>query len=191
MQASAQGPCAWRICAVSKDRAGSKSSELQTSLHEWITKEKLTMAVKAIPDGYHSVTPYLVVEGAEQLIDFLKNTFDGQEAVRMPMAGGTIGHAEIRIGDSVVMLADATSEHPAGQANIMVYVSNADAAYQRALKAGAASLQEPTNQFYGDRSARVRDPLGNQWTIATHVEDVSPDEMTKRLRAMEQAGGHN
>jgi uncharacterized glyoxalase superfamily protein PhnB len=154
-------------------------------------KEKLTMAVKAIPDGYRSVTPYLVVEGAEQLIDFLKNTFDGQEAVRMPMAGGTIGHAEIRIGDSVVMLADATSEHPAGQANIMVYVSNADAAYQRALKAGAASLQEPTNQFYGDRSARVRDPLGNLWTIATHIEDVSPDEMAKRLRAMEQAAGHN
>ena len=108
----------------------------------------------------------------------------------MPMPGGTIGHAEIRIGDSVVMLADATGEHPAGQGNIMVYVSNADAAYQRALKAGATSLQEPTNQFYGDRSAQVRDPLGNQWTIATHVEDVSPDEMAKRLRVLEQSGGH-
>jgi PhnB protein len=153
-------------------------------------KERLTMTVKAIPDGYHSVTPYLVVDGAEKLIDFLKITFEGQEAVRMPMPGGTIGHAEIRIGDSVVMLADATGEHPAGQGNIMVYVSNADAAYQRALKAGATSLQEPTNQFYGDRSARVRDPLGNQWTIATHVEDVSPDEMAKRLRALEQSGGH-
>jgi PhnB protein len=148
------------------------------------------MAVKAIPDGYHSVTPYLVVDGAEKLIDFLKITFEGQEAVRMPMPGGTIGHAEIRIGDSVVMLADATGEHPAGQGNIMVYVGNADAAYQRALKAGATSLQEPTNQFYGDRSAQVRDPLGNQWTIATHVEDVSPDEMAKRLRALEQSGGH-
>ena len=149
------------------------------------------MAVKAIPDGYHSVIPYLVVDGASRLVDFLKNTFEGQEAFRMPMPGGTIGHAEVRVGDSVIMLADATDEHRATQANIMVYVSDVDAAYQRALKAGAASLQEPTNQFYGDRSARMRDPFGNLWTIATHIEDVSPAEMEERLRALAQAGGHN
>lgn len=145
------------------------------------------MAVKPIPDGYHNVTPYLVAEGAARLIDFMKDTFDGKEAVRMPTQAGTIGHAEIRIGDSVVMLADAVGEFPATPANLMVYVTDADAVYRRALKAGAASLQEPTDQFYGDRSARVRDPLGNQWTIATHVEDVSPDELQKRFRALEAA----
>ena len=146
------------------------------------------MAVKAIPDGYHSVTPYLVVEGATKLIDFLKNTFEAREELRIPMPGGTIGHAELRIGDSVMMMADATAEHQAAPSNIMVYVTDTDGVYQRALKAGASSLQEPTNQFYGDRSARVRDPLGNLWTIATHVEDVPPDELAKRLRALQESG---
>ncbi len=139
------------------------------------------MAVKPIPDGYHSVTPYLIAQGAEKLIDFMRQAFAANERARIEGPGGTIGHAEVEIGDSVVMLADAGEQFPATTAMLHVYVEDCDATYSKALEAGATSSQEPSDQFYGDRSATVRDPFGNSWSIATHIEDVPPDEMAKRV----------
>ncbi|MDQ3894827.1 MAG: VOC family protein [Actinomycetota bacterium] len=138
------------------------------------------MAVKPIPDGYHTVTPYLIVGRAAELIDFTKRAFGAEEMFRMPGPGGAIMHAEIRIGDSVVMLSDASTENPSTSTMIHLYVEDVDAVYQRALEAGASSLREPENQFYGDRSAGVKDAFGNQWWLATHVEDVSPEELQRR-----------
>lgn len=139
------------------------------------------MAVKPVPDGYHSITPYLVVSGAAWVIDFAQEAFGAQEIMRLPGPNNTIGHAEIKIGDSVVMLADATTAHPARPANLMLYVPDVDEVYRRALKAGGKSEREPADQFYGDRSASVIDLAGNHWTIATHVEDVTPDELQRRM----------
>jgi PhnB protein len=140
------------------------------------------MAVKAIPDGYHSVTPTLVVKGAAKLIDFMKEAFGAQEAFRMPAPNGEIMHAEVRIGDSVVMLNDAMSQPP-NISSLFLYVPDVDGLYKRALKAGATSLSEPTDMFWGDRMAQVKDMFGNQWSVATHVEDVPPQEMEKRAAA--------
>jgi PhnB protein len=149
------------------------------------------MAVKAKPDGYHAITPYLVVDGAARLIDFMQEVFDAEEVERFAAPGNRIGHAEMRIGDSVVMLGDAHGEHKPLQAMLYVYVDDADATYQRALAAGAASVQPPVDQFYGDRSGGVRDPFGNLWWIATHIEDVPPAELKRRAQAaMEKAGGN-
>jgi PhnB protein len=148
------------------------------------------MAVRSRPDGYHTVTPYLVVDGAAKVIDFLKQVFNAQEIMRFAAPGGRIGHTELRIGDSVVMLADAHDGHAPMQAMLHVYVDDADAAYRRALGAGATSVQEPTNQFYGDRSGGVKDPCGNLWWIATHIEDVPREELSRRAEAaMQKAGG--
>ena len=148
------------------------------------------MAVKPKPDGHRAVTPYLVVAGAAKVIDFLKRTFDAQEIMRLDAPEGRIGHAELRIDDSLVMLGDAHGEHQPMQAMLHVYVADADATYRRALAAGGISVQEPTDQFYGDRSGGVRDPCGNLWWIATHIEDVPPDELRRRAEAaMRQAGG--
>jgi PhnB protein len=148
-----------------------------------MSKEETTMAVKPIPDGYHTVTPYLTVRGAAKLIDLLKQTFGAVETERIAGPDGTIGHAEVRIGDSVVMLADATPEFTPMPAMIHVYVNDVDAVYKRALQAGTISLREPTDQFYGDRSAGVKDFCGNHWWIATHKEDVPPEELKKRAEA--------
>lgn len=138
-------------------------------------------SVKPVPDGYHTVTPYIIVQGAGQLIDFIKKAFDGNEAELISMPDGTIGHAEIRLGDSVIMVSDARGEDykpmPTG---IYLYVEDCDATYERALQAGATSLMKPMDRFYGDRSAGVKDQFGNQWWIATHTEDLSPQEYAKR-----------
>ena len=141
------------------------------------------MAVKPIPDGYHTVTPYLIVPDAAKLIDFLKQAFDAQESVRMARPDGRIVHAELRLGDSVVMMSDAGEESQVRSCMIHLYVPDVDAAYQRALEAGATSVRGPENQFYGDRSGGVKDPFGNDWAIATHVEDVPMEEMKKRMEA--------
>lgn len=142
------------------------------------------MAVQPIPAGYHSFTPYYVVEGASDFIEFLKAAFGATEAFRMPMPNGRLGHAEVKIGDSVVMLADGNPpEHPARQMNGMLYVSDCDATFQRAVAAGAKAVRPPENQFYGDRMSGVVDRWGNHWSIATHVEDVSPEEMEQRMKA--------
>jgi PhnB protein len=143
------------------------------------------VAVKPIPDEYHSVQPYLLVEGAQGLIEFIRSTFETEEPMTMPQPDGRIGHAEIRIGDSVVMLADAsTAEGVSGPmpATVVAYVEDADKTYQRALESGATSLREPQDQFYGDRSAGVVDSFGNHWWIHTHIEDVPPEEMARRIQ---------
>jgi PhnB protein len=144
------------------------------------------MAVKAIPEGFHTVTPYLVVEGVPKLIDFLKQAFDAQEIMRMPRPDGVIMHAEVRIGDSSVMMGEAMGEHQPRPSCLYLYVENADATYKRALQAGATSTMEPADQFYGDRHGGVIDPVGNQWWIATHIEDVPPDELARRAQAYMQ-----
>jgi PhnB protein len=144
------------------------------------------VAVNPVPEGYRTVNPYLVVKGATKVIDFMKAAFGAKELVRMPGPNGTIGHAEIKIGDSMVMIADANAQHPPTNTFLYLYVPDVDATYKSALRAGAKSTQEPTTQFYGDRNANVEDPAGNRWGIATHVEDVSPEEMKKRMAAMKQ-----
>lgn len=143
----------------------------------------MAKAAKPIPDGYHSVTPFLVVAGIPKLLDFLKNVFGATERERMTAPDGTIRHAEVIIGDSLVMMGEATSQWKAMPSTIYVYVPDTDATYQRALQAGARSLREPRDEFYGDRSGGVEDPCGNQWWIATHVEDVAPEEMQRRAQA--------
>lgn len=145
------------------------------------------MAVKPIPDGYHTVTPYLVVEGAARMIDFMKAAFGAEEVFRMNGKDeGTVAHAEVRIGDSMIMIGEAGGEHKARPSMICLYVEDVDATYQRAVAAGATSLSEPANQFYGDRSGGVTDASGMQWWISTHVEDVTPEELATRAAAHEQ-----
>lgn len=138
-------------------------------------------SVKPIPEDYHVVTPYLVVEGAEKLINFMKQAFGAKETERMSMPDGSIGHAEVRIGDSVIMLGDARGDTwKAMPSSIYLYVTDCDAVYKQALEAGATSLMEPKDQFYGDRSGGVKDPVGNHWFIATHKEELTKDELDKR-----------
>jgi PhnB protein len=138
--------------------------------------------VKPIPDGYHTVTPYILVQGADKLIDFVKKAFDAKETERYSMPNGTIGHAEVRLGDSVIMVSDAQGEdYKPMAAGIHLYVEDCDAVYKRALEGGATSIMEPADQFYGDRSAGVKDQFGNRWWIAMHKEDLSKDEIAKRM----------
>lgn len=145
---------------------------------------------KPIPDGFHTVTPYLIVEGAERTIKFLQQAFGAElasEATKRP--DGTIMHATLRIGDSMVMLADASEHAKASPVMIYLYVPNVDAAYQLALKAGGTSIMEPSDQFYGDRSGGVKDHAGNSWFIGTHIEDVKPAELKKRAADMHKKHG--
>jgi uncharacterized glyoxalase superfamily protein PhnB len=135
---------------------------------------------KSIPEGYHTVTPHLIVQGAPKLLDFLKQAFDAKEKYSLTGPDGAIMHAEVKIGDSMVMIGEAMGEWKAMPASIALYTDNADALYKRALEAGATSIREPADQFYGDRSGGVKDPAGNHWWIATHIEDVPPDELKKR-----------
>ncbi|MDD2769910.1 MAG: VOC family protein [Methylococcus sp.] len=138
---------------------------------------------KAIPDGYHSVIPYLTIQGAAELIQFMKKAFDAKEWECILRPDGTVGHAEMRIGDSVVMLSEARGSWQPMPGTIYLYVPDSDAAYQRALDAGAASISPPADQFYGDRHGGVRDTSGNIWWIATHIEDVPADELKRRAEA--------
>jgi PhnB protein len=141
------------------------------------------MAVKPIPDGYHSITPYLIVSSATRMIEFLKAAFDAREIHRTLRPDGGVMHAEVRVGDSPLMLSEAWGEHKAMPACFYLYVPDADAAYQQALKAGATSIMAPMDQFYGDRHGGVLDPVGNQWWVATHIEDVSSEELQRRSDA--------
>ncbi len=141
------------------------------------------MTAKPMPEGYHSVTPYMVIQGANKLIGFMKKTFDAKETERLTRPDGTVSHAEVRIGDSVVMMGEPTEPTDLHPAYLYVYVEDTDATYQRALEAGAVSLMEPTDQFYGDRNAGVKDASGNVWWIATHIEDVSPEDLKERAEA--------
>ena len=132
------------------------------------------MTAKPIPDGYHTVTPYLIVTGAGAFIEFMKQAFGGTERMRSPGPSGAIMHAEVQLGDSVIMLADASDEARVRSAMIHLYVTDVDADYRRALEAGGESIREPTDQTYGDRSAAVKDRWGNEWWLATHIKDVAP-----------------
>lgn len=142
------------------------------------------------PQGYHSVTSYLIVDDAARALDFYRAAFGAEEVYRLPM-GDKIGHAEIRIGDTVVMLSDewpdmnALSPNSRGgaTASFMIYVEDADAAFARALKAGARENRPVTQEFWGDRIGTVMDPFGHKWSLSTHVEDVSPEEMQRRMEA--------
>jgi PhnB protein len=150
------------------------------------------MAVAPIPAGYHSVTPYLVIDGAAKAIDFYKKAFNAEELFRMPMPDGKVAHAEIKIGDSPIMMADEQEEykgphsHGGTPVSLMIYVKDVDRVFKQAIAAGGKEQRPVVDQFYGDRSGTLVDPFGHVWTVATHVEDVSPEEMDKRMAKMMQ-----
>ncbi len=141
------------------------------------------MPVKPIPDGYHTITPYLVVADARALINFAQQVLAAEQIGCLSGPDGAVMHAEIRIGDSRLMIGQTRGDRKPFPAMLYLYVPDADALYQRAIAAGAVSIMEPTNQFYGDRSSGVMDPFGNQWWFATHVEDVSEQEIHRRAMA--------
>ncbi len=148
--------------------------------------------VKPIPDGYHSVTPYLIVAGGSDAIAFYKKAFGATELFRMAQPDGRVGHAEIRIGDSVIMLSDEAPQMNAkgplayggSPISILLYVNDVDATIEQAVTAGATLQRPPTDQFYGDRTGSVVDPFGHVWHVATHKEDVSPEELQRRAAAL-------
>jgi len=152
--------------------------------------------VKPVPDGYHTLTPYLVMKGAARAIEFYKNVFGAIVTVHMPGPGGQVMHAELKIGDSILMLADenpqtgvlAPQSPSASGCGINVYLPDVDAVVQKAVEAGGKIVRPLKNQFYGDRSAMLIDPFGHIWSVATHIEDVSPEEMRKRMAAAQTAG---
>lgn len=147
------------------------------------------MAVKAIPDGYYSLTPYLVVKGAAKAIEFYTTAFGATEHMRMPGPGGRIMHAEIKIGDSILMLADENPEQGhlspttigGSGSSIMFYTADVDATFSKAVAAGAKAMRPPMDMFWGDRMGNLTDPFGHTWSIATHKEDVSPEELGRRM----------
>jgi PhnB protein len=149
------------------------------------------MATKPIPEGYHTLTPYLAVDNAAEAIEYYKKAFGAKERLRMETPDGGIGHAELDIGDSLVMLSDpfpqATTRPPkelgGTSASVFMYVEDVDAVVKRAVDAGATVTMEVADQFWGDRFGTVSDPFGHLWSIATHVEDVSPEEMAERAKA--------
>lgn len=140
-----------------------------------------------VPKGFHTINAYLIVSDAAQLIEFAKTVFDAQETLRMPSPDGGIAHAELRIGDSVLETSDATEKWKATPGSLHIYVPDIDATYRRALSAGAESLMEPMDQFYGERSASVRDPLGNLWHIATKTEEITVEEMKRRAAELHKS----
>lgn len=150
------------------------------------------MPVKPIPEGYHTVTPYLVVENVANLMAFLANAFGATVKDRIAGPDRAVMHAAMRIGDSMVMMGCAGRQHPAREATLSLYVADADTTYAKAIAAGGVSLGEPEVKFYGDRVGGVRDPAGNSWWVATHVEDVPAEDLAARARAAmasEASGG--
>lgn len=145
------------------------------------------MPVKAIPEGYRTVTPYLIVNDADRLLQFLKAAFNAQVVEDHRGPDGKVMHADVMIGDSHVMMGQAGGRWPTKTGSILLYVPDVDATYQAALRAGGKSVQEVTNQFYGDRSGGVEDPTGVTWWISTHVEDVSKEELERRMKSHQPA----
>ena len=156
------------------------------------------MAVKPIPDGYHTATPYLIVRDAARAIEFYTRAFGATELMRLPTPSGKMGHAEIKIGDSPIMLADEYPEmgyrgpQSLGGAavSIMLYVEDVDTLFSRAIAAGAKAIRPVADQFYGDRSGTLEDPFGHVWTLATHKEDVAPEEIHRRFEVFSKQQGH-
>lgn len=150
------------------------------------------MAVKPVPEGYRTVTPYLIIKGAARAIDFYKQAFGATEIMRFPGPNNTIAHAEIKIGDSVVMLADGAGANEFRDplalggtgVGLMIYVPEVDKVFKNAVSLGAKQSRQVVDQFYGDRSGTLVDPFGHVWTVATHVEDVSQEEMQRRMAAL-------
>ncbi len=148
--------------------------------------------VKPIPEGYPVLMPYLSIDGADKAIEFYTNVLGAKEVVRMDAPGGKIGHAELKLGDSIIMLADENPEFGnqspktvgGTPVTLVVYVEDVDAVFQKALDAGATVLNKVEDQFYGDRTGQFEDPFGHRWNIGTHIEDVSPEEMEKRMAEM-------
>jgi PhnB protein len=148
------------------------------------------MAVRPIPEGFHSVTPYLIIDGAAEAIRFYEQAFGATEVMRLPM-GDKIGHAEIRIGDSIVMLSDEWPDfgklgpkaRGGATSSLMIYTEDVDAAFERAISAGATAERPPEDQFWGDRMGSLVDPFGHSWSLATHIEDVPEEEMQRRMEA--------
>jgi PhnB protein len=155
------------------------------------------MPVKPIPEGYHTATPYLIVNGAAKALEFYKQAFGATELLRMEMPGGKIGHAEIKIGDSIIMLADEYPEVDARgprsiggtPVSLMLYVESVDTVFNRAVAAGAKTKEPVQDRFYGDRSGKLEDPFGHVWMIATHKEDLTPEEVGKRAEAWMKTQG--
>ena len=143
----------------------------------------MTSHVKPIPEGYHTITPVLMVNDAAKLIDFLKEAFGAREKEPFTDPTGRIVHAEVTLGDSIVQLSDAIGDWKSVQVPLLLYVTDTDSTYRRGLEAGATSLREPMDAFYGNRTAGVKDSLGNSWWIATHQEDVSREELDRRAKA--------
>jgi PhnB protein len=146
------------------------------------------MAIKPIPEGYHSVTPYLMVKGAAQAIEFYKKAFGATEIMRFPGPDGKVAHAEIKIGDSPIMLADESDANRSPQTaggspvSLMLYVDDVDKTFKQAVSSGAKSTRPVADQFYGDRVGTLTDPFGHTWSIGTHKEDVSMEEMQRRMQ---------
>ncbi|MBD2099972.1 VOC family protein [Leptolyngbya sp. FACHB-261] len=138
------------------------------------------MHTKFIPAGFHSVTPYLIVQGVNQLLEFVKTAFDAEEVLFVKQPDGFIRRAAVRIGDSMVEMSEAKGEWTPMPGAIHLYVGDTDVVYERSLQAGATSLQKPTDMYYGECSAAVKDPVGNHWYIATHTEDLPSEELVKR-----------
>ena len=157
----------------------------------------MATTVKPIPDGYHSVTPYLCIKGAAAAIDFYKSAFGAKEIMRMPQPDGRVGHAEIQIGDSRVMMADefpemdfrAPQSYGGSPVHLHVYVEDVDTVFTQALAAGGKEVRPVQDQFYGDRLGTVADPFGHVWHLSTHTEDLKPEEIRKRAAAMHKTKG--
>jgi PhnB protein len=147
--------------------------------------------VNPVPQGYHTVTPYLLVNGVAELVEFLERAFDAEVTLRLDRPDGTIMHVEVSIGDSIVMLGEPMGEFGPMPTSIYLYVEDCDAIYQRAVEAGATSVMEPTDMHHaGERYGGVKDPSGNLWWVATHIEDVSPEEQARRIVDLAKEHGH-
>lgn len=153
------------------------------------------MSAKPIPEGYRSVTAYLSIKGATEAIEFYKKAFDAVELFRLPAPGGEIGHAEILVGDSRIMMSDSCAESPipspyelgGSSVGLYLYVEDVDAVFSRAINAGASVVKAVEDQFYGDRMGTLKDPFGHIWFLSTHLEDVDPEEIEKRAEALYKA----
>ena len=150
----------------------------------------MSARVKPIPDGYHTVTPYLAIRNASRAIDFYERAFGAVELYRLPSPDGSIAHAEIRIGNSPIMISDESPQMGARSpeslqgtpVNLLLYVEDVDASFNRATKAGAKAIMPPTDMFWGDRYGKLVDPFGHEWSIATHQEDLTPEQIADRAR---------
>ena len=157
----------------------------------------MSASVPPVPEGYHSITPYIVVDDAAKAIEFYAAAFDASERMRLPMPDGRLGHAEINIGDSIMMLSDEFPEMgfqgPKAiggcPTHFLIYIPNVDEAFQKAVEAGCEVVRPVADQFYGDRSGMVKDPFGHVWTLSTHIEDVSMEEIHARMKQSAGEGG--